>query len=396
MSRRFDLSPYSLGLLLLSAAGCTGNLTGGSVPTGGTDGGQWMLPDGSVGRDGGVGIDGGNADAGSTDAGVRDGGIDAGPLDAGIDAGPCASVMCSETERCDEATGSCICREGYVDVGGSCTLADPGDPATRTIEAVCAQWNAGRMVDASTQWTDDGMECGTGSMPRAAIDDTLRRINMFRWLAGLPNVTDNPEEHEAQMQCAMMMSVNRALDHSPPESWTCHTSAGAGSAGRSNLALGARSSADSIDLYMRDRRVPSLGHRRWILSRGLGRVGIGYSEKGGRSGQCLSVFDFGGSSPRTWTSYPNPGPAPVFVAEDEWSFQGYAVGLRRESSARVVRISDGMEMPVMTEVMFGGGQPDIVKIVRDGWSVSAGDRYRITITGLSGGDITYETHLIDC
>jgi hypothetical protein len=147
---------------------------------------------------------------------------------------------------------------------------------------------------------------------------------------------------------------------------------------------------------MLDRNVPSLGHRRWILNPPLGRVGIGFASPE-RPGQCLSVFDRSGpGSDRTWTAYPNPGPAPIFLAEGEWSFQTHGISLAGDASAVVVRVSDGTTLSVTTRQTGGGGPPSSLVIVPDGWRPAAGETYRVTITGLSIGELTYETTLIEC
>lgn len=309
---------------------------------------------------------------------------------------PCVALNCKESEICDLVGQLCICREGYVDAGEDCVLAAPGDPATRTKADMCTQWTAALANPAALPWETDGLECGPGAMPRAAIDDTIRRINAYRWLSGLSNVTDNPDAHRAQMECAAMMSKQGALSHTPGPDYACYTEAGAGAAGRSNIAYGYRSSAAAIEGYMDDGGVPNLGHRRWILNAPLGRVGIGFSNSGSRPGQCLSVFDRSGTGTRDWTSFPNHGQTPLANARYIWSFQYYGGAIGQETSATVVRVSGNMEMPVITEVLGGGGLPGTLKITRDNWDVEVGQTYRVTITNLNGGDLTYEISPVTC
>jgi uncharacterized protein YkwD len=370
-----------LVVLVVLGMSCTGTLSSRSD----VDGGRPAV-------DGGTTLDASTTD----DASVA---LDATPdLDAGHDVGPtdpCATITCGANAACDPRTRECVCCPGFVDDGAACVAPPPGDPATRTEADVCDAWRAGHIENARPAWSGEG-ECGPGTMPPEAIDDTLRRINLFRWLAGLPPVVDRPEDHAAQMECAAMMSANGALSHSPPESWSCYTSAGAGAAGRSNIALGYGSPGAAIDGYMLDRNTPSLGHRRWILNPPLGRVGIGFASPS-RPGQCLSVFDGSGEGgDRTWTAYPNPGPAPSFLAQGEWSFQAHGVSLRSSTSATVVRVSDGVSLPVTTRQTGGGGPPPTLVIVPEGWMGEAGESYRVTITDLASGDLTYEVQLVGC
>lgn len=374
-------------LTLLSLIACTGTLSttepGGGEPR---DAGPVVVdaaPDApSVERDADVDIDDASA---HTDGG----GIDAGPAD------PCAGVSCGAGAQCDPRTRACACRPGFVDDGSGCIAPPPGDPGARTAAEVCTRWLEGHVENGA--WTNDGMTCGPGSMSFEGIEDTLRRINVYRWLAGLPPVVDQPSEHDAQMECAAMMSANGQLSHSPPMSWSCYTTDGAGAAGRSNIALGYGTPGAAIGGYMLDRNVESLGHRRWILTPRLGRVGIGFSASGGRGGQCLSVFDSSGpGSDRQWTAYPNQGPAPIELTMGEWSFQAHGVSFTGSTTATVTRLSDGMVLPVATRRLGGGGLMPTLAITRQGWNAEAGETYRVTMTDLADGELSYDVEVVSC
>lgn len=378
----------SLSLLLLSA--CTGTLTTGGVPVdaGTDDASRFDAPD----FDASVDVPG--MDAATDVAAIDAPGIDAGPGDAG---GPCATVSCGPMEMCEPTTGTCVCMEGSIDTGAGCTIPPAGDPALRTEAEVCDMWASGHVENASPNWIDDGTECGPGTMPPDALDDTVRRINLFRWLAGLPNLTNDPARHDAAMQCAAIMSANGRLSHSPPMDWACWTSEGAGAAGVSNIAWGYGSAPAAIDGYMDDDGTESLGHRRWILGRNLGSVGIGFSRVGSRPGQCLDIRGGGASSERAWSAYPNPGPAPLTIARQRWwSFQSYTVGMTSETDATITRVSDGANLPVITGQTGGFGPPPALRIEPDGWTAEAGQTYRVTITNLRDGDISYEVQVVDC
>lgn len=370
--------------LSLVLAGCTGTLSvGEGAGDAGYDSGVWLLPD----------EDAGTPPPG-TDAGTPPPGTDAGPpppVDAGPPPGPCDGVTCMANARCEPASGDCVCNPGYTAVGGDCVALPPGDPAGRTEAEVCAQWTMGHVENSAMAWTAGPSMCDPGTMDPVAIDDTLRRIAMFRWLAGLPPVDHDASRHSELMECAHMMSVNNALSHSPPTSWTCYTSGGASAAGRSNIALGYRTPGAAIDGYMSDRNTPSLGHRRWILGERLASVEIGFAGRG----QCLGVFGGGGTSDRDWTAYPNQGPAPIQLAQYTWSFHanGFSLG---SAYATVQRVSDGMDLPVDSYLTGGGGPPPTVGFTPMGWTPAAGETYRVTIHDTSMGDIVYETTLVSC
>ena len=55
-----------------------------------------------------------------------------------------------------------------------------------------------------------------------------------------------------------------------------------------------------------------------------------------------------------------------------------------------------MTLPVTTRQTGGGGPPNSLVIVPDGWTPQAGQTYRVTVDGLSVGEITYEVTLVEC
>jgi len=371
----------------LVVSGCTGELVSSTARTPGGDGGPVVMID-LAGRDLGPGVDGGmGVDlGGGVDAGPR---VDLGPSD------PCAAVSCGAGARCDAATRACVCSPGFTDTGGACVAAVPGDPSGRTQADMCARWNADRVDRAASAWTAGSTMCDPGSVPADAIDDTLRRVNVYRWLSGLGPVTEDVGQRAADQDCAHMMSVNGTLNHFPPASFTCYTAAGAAGAGSSNLSLGVGSAAGGVDLFMDDSGVDSLGHRRWILNGPLGAVGIGFSA-GSRGASCLGVFDSSASNTRMWTAYPNEGFAPVENARAAmWSFHSNALSLGA-ATVSVVRISDGAALTVTVSHPADGYGPRTVAFSPSGWTPTAGERYRVTVSGTSAGDISYEVALVSC
>jgi hypothetical protein len=364
-----------LALALLSS-GCTGTLSGGR---GDYDAGPIILytddAAAPTSRDAGappVGVDAGTAPPPAADAGPSD---------------PCADVVCPEHASC--SAGACRCQPGFSAEGMTCVPLPPGDPALRTEEEVCDAWRAGHVENGA--WQAGTGTCDPGTLPPEAIEDTVRRVNLFRWLAGLPAVSHDGSRHDELMECAHMMSANNALSHGPPSSWSCYTAGGAAAAGRSNIALGYRTSASAVDGYMADRRVPSLGHRRWILHHRLGAVEIGFSGRG----QCLGVFNSSGRSDRTWTAYPNQGFAPLALAQDTWSFHAHGISLRG-TAVTVERARDRALLPVESYSPGLSGPPPSVGFTPSGWTPAAGETYRVTIEETSVGPVTYEVNLVGC
>lgn len=358
----------ALLLSMWSSPACTGSLGTGDLDAAGVDAGPRAdvptLP----------GVDGGGG----------------GGVDAPVVSPSCAGVTCGSGAVCDPATGGCVCAPGFVDGGGTCTAAPPGDPSTRSAADVCAAWTEGHRRTAASAWNEGATECDSGSMSRDALDDTLRRISMFRYFVGLPPVVDEAGRNSIDQACANLMYRNGTIDHFPPMSWRCYSEAGAMGASSSNLAYGTSNAADAIDLFISDNGVPSLGHRRWVLNDPLGVVGIGFA---GNS-TCLGVFDGSGSGDRPWTSWPNPGPSPVEGLGSLWSFHSRSMSLGA-ATVTMSRIADGSALGVSVSHPPDGYGPSTVSWAPMGWTPTAGERYRVTVSN-AGSDITYDVELVAC
>ena len=67
---------------------------------------------------------------------------------------------------------------------------------------------------------------------------TLRRINYFRAMAGIPNVTLSASLSTKAQAAALIMEASNKLSHTPSTSFKCYTAVGAEAAGSSILASG--------------------------------------------------------------------------------------------------------------------------------------------------------------
>ena len=116
-----------------------------------------------------------------------------------------------------------------------------------------------------------------------------------------------------------MMTANNQLSHTPPDTWTCYTAAGAEAAGKSNLALGAAGPA-AIALYVADPGSgnTALGHRRWILYPPQVEMGTGST---GNANDLWVIGSFGArpASPPI-VAWPPAGFVPYRVVYPRWSF----------------------------------------------------------------------------
>ncbi|MFZ0547623.1 MAG: CAP domain-containing protein [Candidatus Promineifilaceae bacterium] len=178
-------------------------------------------------------------------------------------------------------------------------------------------------------WNGDHAGCNAGTTTAAFKTAVLRRINYFRSMAGIPPVTAFKNDYTSKAQkAALMMSVNNALDHTPPTSWTCYTADGAEAAGSSNLYLGVYGPS-AITGYIQDPGGGNyfVGHRRWILYPQTQFMGTGdIPPTSYLASNALWVFDLDnmwGPRPETreeYVAWPPPGYSPYQVVFDRWSF----------------------------------------------------------------------------
>ncbi|MCC6524050.1 MAG: CAP domain-containing protein [Polyangiaceae bacterium] len=310
---------------------------------------------------------------------------------------------CGANEHCESSTLSCVCDPGFLDQGGVCTPAPVGDPTTHTQQEVCDKWNTGHVVTSPSPLVTSGADCDAGSLVQAALDDTLVRINMFRWLLGLGPTSDDPGLNANAQLCANLESwwawPPGESPHFPPSSSKCYTATGGATAGQSNIAWGSGHPAQAIDQFMEDGgNETTMGHRRWILNPPLGPVGIGYWEGGGQYGnaECLAVFGSSGGGPNPpWVAHPNPGYTPLTMAQWTWTFHGSLSGIP-SAQVSMLRVDDNTPLAVTVQTLSQGYGQDCISWRPSGWTPQAGMTYRVTISGLGGGDVVYDVKPVGC
>ncbi len=249
------------------------------------------------------------------------------------------------------------------------------------------------MVEGAWSGGVDG--CDPGDIDAVGRDNTLRVLNLFRWLADLPPITHDPALDAKGQQCALMMHAQGQLSHGPTPDWTCYSADGAEAAANSNIASTA--TVASVDLYMMDPGNPTtIGHRRWILSNSIGPTGLGSTD----GFSCMWTLGGTGNAGAPWLAYPSPGPFPLEATDigwtnlDEtgWSIQSDGIDL---ASAQVTVTRDGEVLP-MTVVQLGGGYGSTyaISMLPDGWQIGVGE-YDVVVTGISE-PIEYDVEIVDC
>ena len=103
---------------------------------------------------------------------------------------PCEGVSCAFGATCHD-DGMCACDPGFAsdDLGG-CVFEMPSFPDERTQMEVCQRWTADYPTTAVMPWQIEPADtCDGGILDPQYQLDAVRRVSLFRWLAGLPAVT---------------------------------------------------------------------------------------------------------------------------------------------------------------------------------------------------------------
>lgn len=338
----------------------------------------------------------GDADGGSEDAGGEYSGgcmtgceaLDACELCIPDDAGDCLDVA--------GCIAWCAEDESQLSVPAQCEVptVDPPPDGPRTASGVCARWRA-EWQTVEPEWVgEDPSSCELGEVPADAQANGIRRTNLFRWLAGLEPVTVAPEWLADQQACALIQLGMNDLDHSPPSSAACYSDGGAEAAGSSNLAMGS-GLADSVDLYVADVGVETLGHRRWVLNPAMGRTTFGY--KSGFS--CMYSVDRSRENNVEFVAWPPPGFLPVEVGVGPFSVQLHDASAGPAFSIEVA-MGDGAFEPVSFQTLdpFYGDQAAYTYDPPGGDAAwTPGQRLRVALRGLEDrADIEFAFEFTSC
>lgn len=253
-------------------------------------------------------------------------------------------------------------------------------------------------ANVASGWTGNTAGCVAGDTTAAFKAATLRRINWFRAMAGVPASVQLDATFNAKaQQAALMMAANNQLSHFPTGSWACHSAVGAEAAAKSNLALG-RVGADSVaEGYMRDSGAnnAAVGHRRWLLYPQTQLMGAGDVD-GSTRVNALWVFDANIAGPRPavrdeFVAWPPAGYVPHATVYPRWSFSYPQADF---SAASVTMTEDGAPLATRLEVVSNGaGENTLVWFpgsYADGmnWARPAGDTvYRVTVSDVRVGGV---------
>ena len=202
-------------------------------------------------------------------------------------------------------------------------VVNPGWIDTSSESAVRAHWAIRESVVAELEWVGSTSSCDAGLTSDGTKQAVLDRVNWFRALAGVsPTVTLDRQKSELAQAAALVMAANYALSHDLDEGWRCFSEAAAEGASNSNIALGI-AGAGSIDGYIEDSGTSNIdvGHRRWVLSRGLSSIGTGDTYNSNALFVIGENAEFDGVTRRAdgVVSWPPEGYVPIEVVYPRWS-----------------------------------------------------------------------------
>lgn len=304
----------------------------------------------------------------------------------------CEDVLCVGTTHCE--AGECVCNEGLVREGLDCVDAPLPEMGDRTEHEVCSRW-AEDHVNLPSEWMplDPEDPCDPGEVHPDAIRNAVLRTNLYRWLVGLEPVGYARDLFDAVQECSIIQRAQGGLDHHPDPTTACYTQLGGDTAGQSNLSAGS-GMAGSVDAYVGDGGVDSLGHRRWVLSPNLSEVAFGLKE----GFSCMHVFRSGPAEPVEFVAWPPAGNVPLTAARGRWSLAFVGGRNVTDRTEIEVAVDGGAPEAVNWAVIpggFGSANPTL------GWDMPAsvyrhGATVEVTARNLNDGDLSYTLRFTDC
>lgn len=315
-----------------------------------------------------------------------------GDANAGCTPGnPCEAADCVFGATCRD-TGECVCDIGFMDDQGTCVPIDEEFPEERTMAEVCERWNRDYPETAGPQWqTEPADQCSTGELDTAFQLDAVRRVTLYRWLAGLPGVTTLSEYATATQACATTLDAqNVGATRDITEDFACFSEAAADAAQQSSILRTARSPAEAVDTFIEDADAPTLGNRRWILNPEMGATAFGF--RGDYT--CMYATDNNGSTTRAFVAYPF-SVFPVAALRGRWMWASNTLFTSAATTVTVMT-ADGTNVPI-TNVQRLEGLSFPAAMV---WEVAgaAPGEYTVTLQGLAGAmnELTYSVNLVNC
>ncbi len=286
------------------------------------------------------------------------------------------------------------------------TVVEPWvDTQNRDAVAVAFATEYGHRSPAM-DWTGNYETCQPGESSRSLAKATIRRINFYRAMAGVPTGVTLSEEYSAKAQhAALSMSATGRLSHTPDESFSCLSETASEAAANSNLYLG-RTGPEAIDGYIEDpgERNRDVGHRNTILHPPTTEIGVGHVRGSDTAypANALWVFDdgvFDENPPlredEGFVAWPPRGFVPAELVYPRWSF-GLADATFDNATVTMTRNGEPIELEVVARLSLQGYVPSPI-IVWEPVADPGSDDFEIDTGGVedgaAGGEVASDGHL---
>lgn len=277
------------------------------------------------------------------------------------------------------------------------TMVEPWiDTANRDAVAVAfANEYANR--SPSMEWSGNYETCDAGDSSETLAIATVRRVNFYRAMAGVPTGITLNDEYSAKAQhAALTMSATGRLSHTPDDSFACLTDTGREASANSNLYLG-RTGPRAIDGYIEDpgERNRDVGHRNTILHPPTTEIGVGHVAGSDTvyPANALWVFDQGVfddnpaiREPEGFVAWPPRGHVPPELIYPRWSFGLAGADFDNASVTMTTTGQDGgksIDLDIVARLSLQGYVPSPIIVWEPVADPGSGD------SGLDVGDVEY-------
>jgi MYXO-CTERM domain-containing protein len=270
-----------------------------------------------------------------------------------------------------------------------------------TAAAVCQRWTADRADLSEGTSSADIPSCTVGSWGAPGPANSLKLVNLYRFIAAMPAVTEDPSYDAFAQSCALLQAANSAtgLSHTPDAAAACYSTMAATGSMHSSICSG--QGVQCIDIYMSDKGSAELGHRRWIFANYLGPVGFGSVGTGGRSATGSCFYQPAGSMNLhlPYAAWPPGGNVPLQAITTTqtdaagWHVQSDTINL---NSATATVMDGTTSMPVTVAALPANfGSTYAIRIMPMGWTSQGGHSYVVTLGGTST-PVSYTVNVVDC
>ncbi|MDF2697800.1 MAG: hypothetical protein K0S65_6183 [Labilithrix sp.] len=277
-------------------------------------------------------------------------------------------------------------------------------------DLVCSRWACGHAELAAPGWDGDTKSCAAGSMDQRSRAITLRLVNAYRYLAGVPDLDIDPRWNGPAQDCALLAHANRKLSHTPPRDWSCWSERAARASAVSLVAN--RSAPLAIDPFIEDPgNEATMVHRRWLLSEKIHRIGLGSTNgfacalvdgrewdidplpagaddvvgtiDAGTTGDAMMITRRAGVPARAWVAWPPPGPVPLDVFRrtklDQMGWTVQSSSLDLDNALVEIRVA-GERLPIKVAALERTmGSLTALRILPSGWTTEAGKSYDVHV-----------------